>query len=172
MDAIRDFPTPTSTTDIRSWFGLVNQVANYAQLRDIMAPFKPFLSPRCRFKWTPELERAFQASKESIIAEIRHGVEIFDPAKRTCIRTDWSRQGIGYFLSQKHCSCDSYLTAVQVVGGSRWPAPDSWRQPNNVMRRSKVKPSPWLGDSNSLSTSHRGATTCWSSQTTHHWSKS
>ena len=40
------------------------------------------------------------------------------------------------------------------------------------MRRSKVKPSPWLGDSNSLSTSHRGATTCWSSQTTNHWSKS
>ena len=64
MDAIRDFTTPTSTTDIRSWFGLVNQVANYAQLRDIMAPFKPFLSPRCRFEWTPELERAFQASKE------------------------------------------------------------------------------------------------------------
>lgn len=46
LDAIRDFPTPTSTTDIRSWFGLVNQVANYAQLRDIMEPFKPFLSPR------------------------------------------------------------------------------------------------------------------------------
>ena len=65
MDAIRDFPTPTSTTDIRSWFGLVNQVANYAQLRDIMAPFKPFFSPRWRFEWTPEHERA---SKESIIA--------------------------------------------------------------------------------------------------------
>ena len=109
MDAIRDFPGPTSTTDIRSWFGLVNQVANYAQLRDIMAQFKPFLSPRCRFEWTPELERAFQTSKESIIAEIRHGVEIFDPTKRTCIRPDWSRQGIGYFLSQKHCSCDSCL---------------------------------------------------------------
>ena len=48
MDAIRDFPTPTSTTDIRSWFGLVNQVTNYAQLRDIMASFKPFLSPNLR----------------------------------------------------------------------------------------------------------------------------
>ena len=109
MDAIRDFPTPTSTTDIRSWFGLVNQVVNCAQLRDIVAPFKPFLSPRCRFEWTPELERAFQASKESVIAEICHGVEIFDPTKLTCIRQDWSRQGIGYFLSQKHCPCDSCL---------------------------------------------------------------
>ena len=34
LDAIRDFPNPDSTTDIRSWFGLVNQVANHAQLRD------------------------------------------------------------------------------------------------------------------------------------------
>ena len=44
LDAIKDFPSPTSTTDIRSWFGLVNQVSNYAQLRDSMAPFKPSLS--------------------------------------------------------------------------------------------------------------------------------
>ena len=59
LSAIRDFPTPTSTTDIRSWFGLVNQVANYAQLRDIMTPFKPFLSPRCQFEWTSNLSAAF-----------------------------------------------------------------------------------------------------------------
>ena len=32
LDAIKDFPSPTSITDIRSWFGLVNQVSNYAQL--------------------------------------------------------------------------------------------------------------------------------------------
>ena len=37
--AIDNFPTPTSTMDIRSWFGLVNQVANYAQLREHMEPF-------------------------------------------------------------------------------------------------------------------------------------
>ena len=40
LDAIRDFPTPTSITDIRSWFGLVNQVSHYAQLRDLVAPFR------------------------------------------------------------------------------------------------------------------------------------
>ena len=39
-DASRSFPTPTSTTDIKSWFGLVNQVSNYAQLRDVMAIFR------------------------------------------------------------------------------------------------------------------------------------
>ena len=64
------FPSPTSTTDIRNWFGLINQVSNYAQLHDLMAPFKPFLSPRCKFVWTAELEDAFQASKEAIIDAI------------------------------------------------------------------------------------------------------
>ena len=109
LNAIREFPSPTSTTDIRSWFGLVNQVANYAQLRDTMAPFKPFLSPRCKFIWSPELESAFQASKDAIIDAIRHGVEIFDMQRRTCLRPDWSKRGIGYFLLQQHCACPSGL---------------------------------------------------------------
>ena len=105
IDAIRDFPTPTSLTDIRSWFGLVNQVSNYAQLREMMAPFKPFLSPKCKFEWTSELDNAFNLSKIAIVEAIRHGVEIFDPSLRTCLRPDWSKTGIGYMLLQKHCSC-------------------------------------------------------------------
>lgn len=44
--AIEDFLTPSSTRDIRSWFGLVNQVAHYAQMQDIMAPFRRFLSAK------------------------------------------------------------------------------------------------------------------------------
>jgi len=107
--AIRDFPTPSSTTDIKSWFGLVNQVTNYAQLRDIMAPFRPFLSPRHDFEWTPELDKAFNDSKDAIINAIKEGVEIFDPKRRTCLRSDWSKKGIGYFLLQQHCACSSGL---------------------------------------------------------------
>ena len=109
LDAIREFPSPTSTTDIRSWFGLVNQVSNYAQTRDLMAPFKPFLSPRCKFVWTPELEDAFQASKEAIIDAIRRREESFDLSRPTCLRPDWSKRGIGYFLFQKHCKCPASL---------------------------------------------------------------
>ena len=44
LDVIRNFPTPKNISDVRSWFGLVNQVANYAQLRHFMLPFKDFLS--------------------------------------------------------------------------------------------------------------------------------
>ncbi|KAJ8335347.1 hypothetical protein SKAU_G00386890 [Synaphobranchus kaupii] len=133
LDAIRDFPTPVSTTDIRSWFGLVNQVANYAQLRDTMAPFKPFLSPRCKFSWSPELEEAFQASKCAIIGAIREGVEIYDMQKRTCLRPDWSRRGIGYFLLQQHCGCPSGIPDCcpggwrVTLAGSRFLSPTEQR---------------------------------------------
>ena len=33
LQAIETFPTPRNISDVRSWFGLVNQVAHYAQLR-------------------------------------------------------------------------------------------------------------------------------------------
>jgi hypothetical protein len=118
LDAIRQFPTPTSTTDIRSWFGLVNQVANYAQLRDFMALFKPFLSPKHKFSWTDELDQAFNDSKNAIIEAIKDGVRIFDMSKPTCLRTDWSLNGIGYFLLQKHCECSSQCPDC---------CPDGWR---------------------------------------------
>ena len=109
LDAIRDFPTPSSTTDIRSWFGLVNQVSNYAQLRDTMAPFKPFLSPKHKFVWSPELDEVFASSKRAIVEAIQEGVRIFDISRKTCLRPDWSTNGTGYFLTQKQCPCTSSI---------------------------------------------------------------
>ena len=109
LDAIRMFPTPTNVTDIRSWFGLVNQLSSYAQLRDMMEPFRKFLSPKVRFEWSPELERAFRDSKELIVNSIREGVQIFELNKPVCLRTDWSCKGVGYVLLQKHCMCTDRL---------------------------------------------------------------
>ena len=37
---IRDFPTPQNITDIRSWFGLINQVSYCDSLHNDMAPFR------------------------------------------------------------------------------------------------------------------------------------
>ena len=55
------------------------------------------------------LDEAFEESKDLIIKAIRRGVEIFDISKPTCLRPDWSTRGVGYFLLQKHCLCDSSL---------------------------------------------------------------
>lgn len=106
LDAIREYPTPKNISDVRSWFGLVNQVSHYGQLREMMEPFRKFLSPKCKFEWTDELDNLFNESKKKIVAAIEEGVKIFDLLKRTCLRTDWSKSGIGFWLLQKHCDCE------------------------------------------------------------------
>ena len=107
VNAIKSFPVPKNLTDVKSWFGLINQVSNYSQLRGVMAPFRRFLSPKTKFEWGPELDKAFIHSKAAIVESIRTGVKIFDLEKRTCLRPDWSKKGIGYFLLQKHCQCST-----------------------------------------------------------------
>ena len=101
--AISDFLTPTSLTDVRSWFGHINQVAYAFSMTDIMLPFRDLLKPSVPFEWTDALQRAFDSSKLAIVAEIEHGVTIYDKTKPTCLATDWSKHGIGYWLFQKHC---------------------------------------------------------------------
>jgi hypothetical protein len=73
----------------------------------MMEPFRKFLSPKVKFEWSDELNSIFEDSKSRIIEAIQEGVRIFDITRRTCIRTDWSETGIGYFLAQQHCSCES-----------------------------------------------------------------
>ena len=87
-NAISDFPTPTSLTDVRSWFGLINQVAYAFSMTDIMLPFRDLLKPSVPFEWTDALQRAFSSSKLAIVAEIEHGVTIYDKTKPTCLATD------------------------------------------------------------------------------------
>ena len=133
LRAISEFPTPTSITDIRAWFGLVHQVSHYNKLTEMLRPFKPFLSPKVKFEWTAELNEAFEKSKLEIVRAIENGVEIYDLVKDTCLRPDWSKKGIGYFLSQKHCECDSFIPGCCECGwritlaGSRFLKPAETR---------------------------------------------
>ena len=118
LDAINAFPTPATITDIRAWFGLVDQVARYGRVTDLTAPFKPLLSPKTKFRWDDELDQAFRNSKAASIQEVREGVEIFDPARKTCLSPDWSAIGIGYRMHQQHCECASLTPGC---------CPDGWR---------------------------------------------
>ena len=105
LSAIRNFPVPKNITDVRSFFGLVNQVSYAFASNSTMAPFRAFLKPSVVFKWTPELQDAFEAAKAFIIEEVKVGVEIFDMKLPTCLVTDWSKEGTGFWLYQKHCKC-------------------------------------------------------------------
>ena len=103
--AIREFPQPTSITDIRSWFGLINQVSYTFSMAEKMEPFRDLLKPKSTFYWDQQLNDLFEESKRKIIQEIEHGVKIFDKTRPTCIISDWSKSGIGFWLLQKHCPC-------------------------------------------------------------------
>ena len=78
LDSKREFPTEDTVTDIKNWFGLVNQVAHYPQLRNAVEPFRKFLSPKVPLEWNEELNAVFEYSKECIIDAIKEDVKIFD----------------------------------------------------------------------------------------------
>lgn len=106
LQAIIDFPTPKDITDVRSWFGLVNQVSYAFSMAERMLPFRDLLKPGTAFQWNEHLQTLFEESKAQIVREIEEGVRIFDPDRPTCLTTDWSKSGIGFWLLQKHCTCD------------------------------------------------------------------
>ena len=105
LQAILEFPTPKNITDVRSWFGLINQVSYAFSMTDRMQPFRQLLKTGIPFRWDDHLDDLFQESKAVIVSEIENGVRIFDKSKPTCLATDWSKNGIGFWLFQKHCQC-------------------------------------------------------------------
>ena len=77
--SILSFPTPKSLTDIRSWFGAINQISYSFAIAPAMAPFRHLLSSKVPFQWSEELQTAFDASKQEILRQCEHGVRTFDP---------------------------------------------------------------------------------------------
>ena len=73
-----EFPTPTNISEVRAWYGLVNQVTYCFCKTAVMVPFHHLLTPATEFNWTDELEEAFVASKKKIIEMIQIGVFAFD----------------------------------------------------------------------------------------------
>ena len=119
LAAINDFPRPTDISKARSWFGLVNQVQwAYANGPD-MAAFRDLVRPKSVFRWTDELEALFQEAKRRIISQVKDGVRTYDISRPTCLQTDWSKEGVGYLLLQKYCSCPMEKAPVC--------CPEGWR---------------------------------------------
>ena len=119
LDAIIEFPTPKSVTDVRSWFGLVNQVAYSFSESSIMEPFRELLQTKKKpFYWDDNMSAAFQKSKMEIVRLVSEGVRAYDLQKPTCLATDWSKEGLGFSLMQKHCKCPG--VADPNCGAGHW----------------------------------------------------
>ena len=107
VDGIMSFPTPQNLTDVRSFFGAVAQISYTFATAPVMLPFRHLLSSKTPFSWSPDLATAFQEAKMEIVRQCEEGVRSFDPSLPTALATDWSRVGMGFWLCQKHCGCES-----------------------------------------------------------------
>ena len=104
LEAIQSFPTPKNITDMRSWFGLVNQLSYSFAQAAVMKPFRALLSSKSFF-WDHTMDKIFEKSKNEITRLVKDGVKTFETNRPTCLVTDWSKTGIGFHLTQKHCTC-------------------------------------------------------------------
>jgi len=78
IESIRSFPTPCNIHDIRSWFGLINQVSYAFASSPNLAPFRHLLRPNTPFTWDTHLQQIFDESKDRIACEIQKGILIFN----------------------------------------------------------------------------------------------
>lgn len=102
VKAIKDFPTPANLTDLRSFMGLVNRLAEFTpNIAAAAQRLCPLMSPKRIFVWTPDHNEAYQCVKSAhssppVLAS-------FDPDLPTILQTDASRlYGIGHALLQDH----------------------------------------------------------------------
>ena len=105
LKAIKEFPAPTNITKMRSFFGLVNQVSFAFSMKDTMAPFRELLRPSAAFYWDERLQKLFEEAREEIVKKVEAGVRMFEMDRITCLATDWSKEGVGFFMFQKRCDC-------------------------------------------------------------------
>ena len=118
INSIRDFPIPKKITDIRSWFGLINQVGYTFSKTKAMEPFRELLSSSREWYWDETMMALFEHSKDEIINLISEGVCAFEPNRTTCLTTDFSKTGLGFVLTQKHC--DSPAPHTPNCGATHW----------------------------------------------------
>ena len=101
LESIRTWPTPTNTTDVRSFLGLASYYRRYIKgFANIARPLHALTQKDKTFHWSQECESAFQTLKEKlstspILAYPRVGQEFV-------LDTDASKYGIGAVLSQEH----------------------------------------------------------------------
>ena len=102
MAAISEFPVPQKISNLRSLFGLVNQLSQFStEISKAAEPLRGLLSTKNAFLWTPDHQAAFEATKTALSKpEVLVNFEVGLPTR---LQTDALRKnGLGYVLSQQH----------------------------------------------------------------------
>ena len=99
-DAVKSFPKPENTTDVRAFLGLANYYRKFVKgFSKIAAPLHKLLAKGAKFIWDNDCQSAFEQIKQLLTAP---PVLAFpDFSKDFILYTDASQIAIGYVLGQK-----------------------------------------------------------------------
>ena len=100
QQGIRDFPAPTSVTELRSFLGMVNQLSTYHPwIAKHTGVLQALLKKDTAFLWLAEHQAAFEELKTNLVAGL--ALNHFDTTWETRLITDASRlHGLGFILMQ------------------------------------------------------------------------
>ena len=102
-EAISKFPTPTNRSDLRSFFGLVNQLSSSTDIiAELLSPMSSLLSTKNEFVWSSEHDQALAHAKTHLTGAPT--LAFFDAKKPTRLCTNASRQGLGFILHRQPCN--------------------------------------------------------------------
>ena len=104
LKPIAEFPVPRELTDLRSFNGLVEQLAGFShEIAALREPLRPLLSTKNPFEWTQHHTDSFNAVKRALVSAPI--LTPFDISRQTMLQVDASvRNGMGYVLLQRHDS--------------------------------------------------------------------
>lgn len=98
VQAVKDAPRPKNVQELRSYLGMLQYYARFLpNLSSVIHPLNELLSSKTPWKWTPECEKAFEASKDELVSSqvLAH----FDVSLPLCLACDASPYGVGAVLS-------------------------------------------------------------------------
>jgi len=99
ISTVRDWPTPTSSADLRRFVGLCNYYRRFIDgYADIAAPLTRLCGPHATWAWGSLEQASFDGLKRCLTTA--PVLRTFDPGRRSILTTDASEQAISAVLSQ------------------------------------------------------------------------